>query len=71
MLPALLGSVGTSVSVAAQVLAAVVLSWICVELYLGVRNPRTHRGDAMMLDLGLAAVTDAVLWLSVSLKVLF
>lgn len=71
MLPALLGSVGTSVSVAAQVLAAVVLSWICVELYLGVLNPGTRRGDAMMLDLGLAAVTAAVLWLSVSLKVLF
>lgn len=70
---ALIGSVGISMSVAAQALVAVVLSWICVELYRGARNPRTHRGDAMMLDLGLglAAVTAAVLWFSISLEIVY
>lgn len=54
-------------SVAAQVLVAVVLSWICIELYRGARKPGTQRGDALMLDLGLASVTTTVLWFSVSL----
>ena len=59
-------------SVAAQALVAVVLSWICIELYRGTRNPRTQRGDALMLDLGLglATVAAAVLWFSVSLQIL-
>ena len=62
-----------SISVAAQVLVAVVLSWICIELFKGVRDPGTQRGDALVLDLGLglAAVTAAVLWLSVSLQIVF
>jgi hypothetical protein len=58
-----------SLSVATQTLVALVLSWICVELYRGARNPRTQKGNAPMLDLGLAAVMAAVLWFSVSLIV--
>jgi hypothetical protein len=58
-------------SVVAQVLVAVVLSWICVELYRGTRNPGIQRGDALTLDLGLAAVTATVFWFSVSLQILF
>lgn len=54
-------------SVVAQALVAVVLSWICVELYRG-----TQKGDALMLDLslGLAAVAAAVLWFSISIQIL-
>jgi hypothetical protein len=53
----------------AQVLVAVVLGWICVELYRGTRNPGTQRGDTLMLDLGLglASFAATVLWFSVSL----
>lgn len=61
------------VSVVAQALVAVVLSWICFELYRVARNPRTQRGDALMLDLGLGitSVTAAVLWFSLSLQIAF
>lgn len=56
------------ISVAAQALAAVVLSWICVELYRGARNPMTHRSDAMMLDLGLWLQPSASFPLQTSIR---
>ena len=61
------------ISVAAQVLIAVVLSWICIELYRGARKPGAQRADALMLDLGLGpvSVAAAVLWFSVSLQIAF
>jgi hypothetical protein len=62
----------TGLSVAAKALVALVISWICIELYRGTQNPGIHKGDALMLDLGLglAAVAAAVLWFSISLQIL-
>jgi hypothetical protein len=57
----------------AQLLAAVVLTWIGYELYKASRDPRTHRGDAVLLELGLGldAVMVFVQALSALMRFLF
>jgi len=57
--------------VLAKTFAAILLTWMGVSLLRAVRNPCTPRGDAVLLDLGLAAVAAVVLWASVSLEVIF
>ena len=62
-----------TVPVLAQLFVAVILSWVSIELYRGMRNPRMRVGDALLLDLGLGltTVTAVVFWFSVSLRILF
>jgi hypothetical protein len=57
----------------AELFVAAVLSWICLNIYRTVRDPRTPPADGVMLDLGLgiAAVTATVFWLAGSLSILF
>jgi hypothetical protein len=52
---------------------ALLLTVIGLILLRASRNPKTPRGDAVMLDLGfgLVAVTAAVLWLHVFLVTVF
>ena len=59
--------------VLAKTFAAVLLTWMGVALYRAARNPRTTRGDAVLLDLGLGlvTVTAAVLWVLVPLEIFF
>lgn len=57
----------------AHLLVAAVLAWIGYALYKASRDPRTHRGDAVLLDLGLGldAVVVVVLTLNASLRILY
>lgn len=54
----------------AQVVLVVVLGWIVYALYKASRDPRTDRGDAVLLDLslGLSAVTVLVLVLNALMR---
>ena len=56
----------------AQVVVVAVLAWIGYALYAASRDPKTSRGDAVLLDLGLGlnAVTVLVLTLSASMEIL-
>jgi hypothetical protein len=57
---------GVSVPMLAQHFVAMLLSWIGLSLYRGVRDRRTQRGDALVLDLflGLVVVAAGALWFS-------
>jgi hypothetical protein len=57
----------------AKTFAAGLLTWVGLCLFRAVRNPRTPRGDAVLLDLGLGlvAVAATVLWVSVLLEIHF
>ena len=56
----------------AQLVAAAVLAWIGYALHKASRDPKTRRGDAVLLDLGLGldAVAVVVLVLNVSMRFL-
>ena len=56
----------------AQIFVVVVLAWIGHAIHKASRDPRTARGDAVLLDLGfgLGAVMILVLVLNASMKML-
>jgi hypothetical protein len=58
---------------AAELLVAVVLSWVGLNIYKTLRDPKTPPAEGVMLDLGLGlvAVTAAVFLLSASLRIFF
>jgi hypothetical protein len=58
-------------SVIAELFVAAVLGWMGVNIHKTVRDPKTPPADAVLLDLGLVAVTALVLLFSASLKVFF
>jgi uncharacterized membrane protein len=57
----------------AELFVAAVLSWICLNIYMTLRDPRTPPAEGVLLDLGLGfvAVTAAVFWMAGSLSILF
>ena len=58
--------------VLAQIFVVVVLAWIGHALHKASRDPKTPRGDAVLLDLGfgLGTVVILVLVLNTSMKML-
>jgi hypothetical protein len=58
---------------AAELLVAAMLSWIGLNIYRTLRDPKTPPAEGVMLDLGLGlvAVTAAVFLLSASLRIFF
>jgi hypothetical protein len=70
---ALIPGISASVPVLADVLVAVLLSWIDLTLYRTSQNTATHKADAMLLELGFGLLTIAVvvLWLGIVLEILF
>ena len=61
------------VPVLADILVAVLLSWIDLTLYKTSQNAATHKGDAVLLELGFGLLTVVVfvLWLVVFLEIFF
>ena len=59
--------------VLAQTFVVVVLAWIGHALHKASRDPKTPRGDAVLLDLGfgLGTVVILVLVINTSMKVLY
>jgi hypothetical protein len=65
--------ISASVPVLADILVAVLLSWIDLTLYKTSQNAATHKADAMLLELGFGPLTVAVmvLWLGIVLEIIF
>ncbi len=61
------------VPVLANILVAVLLSWIDLTLYKTSQNATTHKADAVLLELGFGLLTVAVLvlWLDTLLEIFF
>jgi hypothetical protein len=61
------------VPVLADILVAVLLSWIDLTLYETSQNAATHKADAMLLELGfgLLTVVVMVLWFGLVLEIFF
>ena len=59
--------------VLAEILVAVLLSWIDLTLYRTSQNAATHKADATLLELGFGLLTIAVmvLWLGIVLEIFF
>jgi hypothetical protein len=59
------------VPVLADILVAVLLSWIDLTLYKTSQNAATHKADAVVLELGFGLLTVAVLvlWLGIFLEI--
>ena len=57
----------------ADILVAVLLSWIDLTLYRTSQNAATHKADAMLLELGFGLLTIGVmvLWLGIVLEIFF
>ena len=70
---ALISGISASVPVLADILVAVLLSWIDLILYRTSQNAATHKADAMLLELGFGLLTIAVmvLWLGIVLEIFF
>jgi hypothetical protein len=70
---ALIPGISASVPVLADILVAVLLSWIDLTLYRTSQNAATHKVDAMLLELGfgLLTITVMVLWLGIVLEIFF
>lgn len=62
-----------SVPVVADILVAVLLSWIALTLYKTSRNTATQKADAILLELGFGLLTVAVmtLWLGIVAEIFF
>jgi hypothetical protein len=69
----LIPGLSASVPVLAEILVAVLLSWIDLTLYRTSQNAATHKADAMLLELGFGLLTIAVmiLWLGIVLEIFF
>ena len=69
----LIPGLSASVPVLAEILVAVLLSWIDLTLYRTSQNAATHKADAMLLELGFGLLTIAVmvLWLGIVLENFF
>ncbi len=65
--------ISASVPVLADILVAVLLSWIDLTLYKTSQNAATHKANAMLLELGFGLLTVAVmvLWLGIVLEFFF
>ena len=65
--------ISASMPVLADILVAVLLSWIDVTLYRTSQNAATHKADAMLLELGfgLLTVVVMVLWFGLVLEIFF
>jgi hypothetical protein len=65
--------ISASVSVLADILVAVLLSWIDLTLYKTSQNSATHKADATLLELsfGLLTIAVMVLWLGIVLEIFF
>ena len=52
-------------------LVAAILTLVAASAYIASRKPKTHEGDALLLDLcaGLAGVTAATLWFAASYRI--
>jgi hypothetical protein len=61
------------VTVLADILVAVLLSWIDLTLYKTSQNAATRKEDAVLLELGfgLLTVVVLVLWLVIFLEIFF
>jgi hypothetical protein len=70
---ALIPGISASVPVLAEILVAVLLSWIDLTLYRTSQNAATHKADAMLLELGfgLLTVVVMVLWFGIVLEIFF
>ena len=70
---ALIPGISASMPVLADILVAVLLSWIDLTLYRTSQNDATHKADAMLLELGFGLLTIAVmvLWLGIVLENFF
>jgi hypothetical protein len=70
---AIIPGISASVPVPADILVAVLLSWIDLTLYKTSQNAATHKADAMLLELGFGLLTVAVmvLWLDIVLEIFF
>lgn len=65
--------ISASVPVLADILVAVLVSWIDLTLYKISQNTATHKANAVLLELGFGLLTVAVmvLWLGIVLEILF
>jgi hypothetical protein len=65
--------ISASVPVLADILVAVLLSWIDLTLYETSQNAATHKANAMLLELGFGLLTVAVmvLWIGIVLEIFF
>jgi hypothetical protein len=72
-LSAIIPGISASVPVLADILVAVLLSWIDLTLYKTSQNTAIHKADAMMLELGFGLLTVAVMvfWLVIVLEIFF
>jgi hypothetical protein len=72
-LSAIIAGISASVPVLADILVAVLLSWIDLTLYKTSQNTAIHKADAMMLELGFGLLTVAVMvfWLVIVLEIFF
>jgi hypothetical protein len=70
---AIISGISASVPVLADILVAVLLSWIDLTLYETSQNAATHKADAMLLELGfgLLTVVVMVLWFGLVLEIFF
>ena len=70
---AIIPGIFASVPVLADILVAVLLSWIDLTLYRTSQNAATHKADAMLLELGfgLLTVVVMVLWFGLVLEIFF
>ena len=70
---ALIPGISASMPVLADILVAVLLSWIDLTLYRTSQNAATHKADAMLLELGfgLLTVVVMVLWFGLVLEIFF
>ena len=70
---AIISGISASAPVLADILVAVLLSWIDLTLYRTSQNAATHKADAMLLELGfgLLAIAVMVLWLGIVLEIFF
>jgi hypothetical protein len=72
-LSAIISEPSAFVPVLADILAAVLLSWIDLTLYKTSQNTATHKADAVLLELGFGLLTVAVmvLWIGIFSEIFF
>ncbi len=70
---AIIPRISASVPVLADILVAVLLSWIDLTLYKSSQHAATHKANAKLLELGFGLLTVAVmvLWLGIVLEFFF
>jgi hypothetical protein len=72
-LSAIISEASAFVPVLADILVAVLLSWIDLNLYKTSQSTATHKADAVLLELGFGLLTVAVmvLWIGIFSEIFF